>query len=86
MSTRQDTVPDTVHDTVRITNNFIASVTESKDNLFSSSLMPLPPKFQFQERQGRVNWRALMNTDLDKVVNECDLRQLEALLQNITYA
>jgi len=27
-----------------------------------------------------------MNTDLDKMVREVDLRQLEGLLQNITYA
>ena len=67
-------------------NALIASVTDSKENLFSSSLMPLPPKFSFQERSGRINWRALMNTDLDQIVSTVDLRQLEALLQNITYA
>jgi len=27
--------------------------------------MPLPPKFEFQERQGRINWRALLNCNLD---------------------
>lgn len=45
--------------------SLIASVNESKENLFSSNLMPLPPKFEFQERQGRINWRALLNCNLD---------------------
>jgi zinc finger protein DZIP1 len=48
--------------------------------------MPLPPKFQFQERQGRINWRTVLNTDVDKLVKDIDLRQLESLLQNLTYA
>jgi hypothetical protein len=48
--------------------------------------MPLPPKFSFQERNGRINWRMIMNTDLDKVSKDVDLKQLESLLQNITYA
>ncbi len=48
--------------------------------------MPLPPKFKFSERQGRVNWRALINTNLEQVADQIDLRQLESLLQNITYA
>jgi hypothetical protein len=40
---------------------------ESKENLFASGLLPLPPKFAFQERVGRINWRALMNADLEKI-------------------
>jgi len=48
--------------------------------------MPLPPKFQFQERQGRINWRTVLNTDVDKLVKDIDLHQLESLLQNLTYA
>ena len=48
--------------------------------------MPLPPKFVFQERQGRINWRTVLNSDLDKIVKDVDLRQLECLLQNLTYA
>jgi hypothetical protein len=36
--------------------------------------MPLPPKFEFQERQGRINWRAVLNADVDRVVKEVDLR------------
>ncbi|CDW86485.1 zinc finger protein dzip1l [Stylonychia lemnae] len=63
-----------------------APVRESKENLFASNLLPLPPKFSFQERTGRINWRALMNTDLDKISKEVDLKTLEALLQNITFA
>ena len=27
-----------------------------------------------------------MNADVDKIAEQCDLRQLESLLQNITYA
>ena len=69
-------------------NNYLAftSVRDSKDNLFSSQAMPLPPKFAFQDRQGRLNWRQLMNVDLDRIIREVDLKQLESLLQNITYA
>ena len=55
-------------------------VRDSKENLFASNLMPLPPKFSFQERTGRINWRALMNTDLDKISKEVDLKSLEGLL------
>ena len=59
-----------------VINNFLGfnSVRESKENLFSSQAMPLPPKFSFQERNGRINWRLLMNVDLDKIVKEVDLR------------
>ena len=71
---------------MRQTNGLIASVTDSKDNLFSSNLMPLPPKFTFQARQGRINWRQVMNLDLDKIVRDVDLKQLESMLQNLTYA
>jgi hypothetical protein len=60
--------------------SLIASVTDSKENLFSSNLMPLPPKFKFQDRQGRINWRALINTNIDQVSEQVDLRQLESLL------
>ena len=48
--------------------------------------MPLPPKFTFQARQGRINWRLVMNTDVDKIISTTDLGQLEQLLQNLTYA
>jgi hypothetical protein len=48
--------------------------------------MPLPPKFEFQERVGRINWRAVLNADVDRVIKDIDLRQLEQLLQNLTYA
>ena len=48
--------------------------------------MPLPPKFEFQERVGRINWRAVLNADVDRVIKDVDLRQLEQLLQNLTYA
>jgi len=41
--------------------------------MFSSNILPAPPKFLFQERQGKVNWRQVMNVDLDKVVREVDL-------------
>jgi zinc finger protein DZIP1 len=35
---------------------------------------------------GRINWRQLMNVDLDRVVKEIDLQTLETLLNNLTYA
>lgn len=44
----------------------------------------------FKDRQtqggGRINWRQLMNVDLDRVVKEIDLQTLETLLNNVTYA
>lgn len=63
-------------------NNFMgfAQVRDSRDNLFSSSLLPLPPKFAFQERTGHINWRTLMNVDIDKIIREVDLKQIENLL------
>ena len=68
-----------------------ASVQDSRENLFTSGLnngltTPMPPKFQFQDRQGRLNWRQIMNADVDKITQQVDLRQLESLLQNLTYA
>ena len=68
-----------------------ASVQDSRENLFSAGLnnglnTPMPPKFQFQDRTGRLNWRSIMNADISKITQEVDLRQLEGLLQNITYA
>jgi len=33
-----------------------------------------------------MNWRQIMNADVDKITQTCDLRMLEQLLQNITYA
>jgi hypothetical protein len=68
-----------------------ASVQDSRENLFSAGLnngldTPVPPKFQFQERHGRLNWSQIMNADIETIAQQGDLRQLEALLQNITYA
>ena len=68
------------------TNGLITSVSESRENLLFGHLMPLPPKFNFQARQGRVNWRLIMNTDIDQIISSVDLGQLESLLQNLTYA
>ena len=48
--------------------------------------MPLPPKFKFAQREGRVAWRQLLNCNVDEIEHNVDLRQLEGLLQNITYA
>ena len=63
-----------------------SQVRDSKENLFASNLLPLPPKFAFQERTGRLNWRALMNLDLEKLMGDIDLKSLEVLLQNLTFA
>ena len=68
------TMPQMMNPPISTTPGLIASVTDSKDNLFSSNLMPLPPKFNFQERSGRINWRSVMNTDMDKIVRDVDLR------------
>jgi hypothetical protein len=57
-----------------------SAVRDSKDNLFSSNILPAPPKFMFQERQGKINWRQIMNIDMDKVMKEVDLQQIEMLL------
>ena len=46
----------------------------------------MPPKFNFQEKNGRLDWRRIMNTDISKMTQQIDLKQLESLLQNITYA
>ena len=61
------------------TNGLITSVSESRENLLFGHLMPLPPKFNFQARQGRVNWRLIMNTDIDQIISSVDLGQLESL-------
>ena len=55
------------------TNGLITSVSDSRDNLAFGHLMPLPPKFNFQARQGRINWRLIMNTDVDKIISTVDL-------------
>jgi len=64
----------------------IASVTDSKDLIFSSGKMPLPPVFEFKRKQGRIDWRLLMNTDLERVIRETDVGKIEQLLSNITFA
>lgn len=56
-----------------------ASVQDSREGLFISSLnnglnSPVPPKFQFQPRQGRINWRQIMNMDIDRIIKSVDLR------------
>jgi hypothetical protein len=63
-----------------------ASVRESRDNLFCHNLLPGPPTFQFKERKGRIDWRRIMNTNMDKLTSELDLHELEPLLENLTYA
>jgi len=64
----------------------IASVTDSKDLIFSSGTMPLPPVFEFKRKQGRIDWRLIMNADLERVIGETDVGQIEQLLSNITFA
>jgi hypothetical protein len=76
---------DTVHNSV----NF-ASVQDSRENLMSAAAYgiaaPMPPKFQFQDRRERLNWRQISDVDLNKITSEVDLKAYEGLLQNITYA
>jgi len=40
----------------------------------------------FKERSGRINWRQLMNVDIDRLTKEIDLPSLEVMLNNVTYA
>lgn len=63
-------------------------VHDSIDSLFAKEYIPLQPQFLFRDRMnaGRINWRQLMNVDMDKLVKEIDLSSLETLLNNITYA
>ena len=68
-----------------------ASVQDSRENLFSAALnhgltTPVPPKFQFQNRHDKLNWRQIIDADLNKIAVQVDLKTLEGLLQNITYA
>ncbi len=42
--------------------------------------------FKDRATGGRINWRQLMNVDLEKVTKEIDLQTLETLLNNVTYA
>ena len=67
----------------------LIQVRDSIDSLFAKEYIPLQPQFIFKDRQssgGRINWRQLMNVDLDKVTKEIDLQTLETLLNNVTYA
>lgn len=66
----------------------LIQVRDSIDSLFAKEYIPLQPQFIFKDRGtgGRINWRQLMNVDLDKVTKEIDLQTLETLLNNITYA
>ena len=43
-------------------------------------MVPMAPKFQFQERRERLNWRLISDVDLDKITSEVDLRAVEGLL------
>lgn len=63
-------------------------VRDSIDSLFAKEYIPLQPQFIFKDRAagGRINWRQLMNVDLEKVTKEIDLQTLETLLNNVTYA
>lgn len=68
-----------------------ASVQDSRENLFSAAInkgltTPVPPKFKFEERRERVNWKPILNADIGQISKHVDLKTLEALLQNITYA
>lgn len=66
----------------------LVQVHDSIDSLFAKEYIPLQPQFLFRDRMnaGRINWRQLMNVDMDKLVKEIDLSSLETLLNNITYA
>jgi len=64
-------------------------VRDSLESLFAKEYIPLQSQFLFKDRAAsgeRINWRQLMNVDLDRVVKEIDLPTLETLLSNITFA
>lgn len=42
--------------------------------------------FYFQERHGRINWRDIGRLDIPKLIEQGDLKQLELLLSNLTFA
>ena len=46
-----------------------ASVQDSRENLFSAAVnkgltTPVPPKFRFEERRERVNWKPILSADI----------------------
>lgn len=53
----------------------LVQVRDSLESLFAKEYVPLQQQFMFRDRAGagRINWRQLMNVDLDRVVKEIDL-------------
>jgi hypothetical protein len=67
----------------------LVHVRDSLESLFAKEYVPLQHQFAFRDRLttgGRINWRQLMNVDLDRVQKELDLQTLETLLHNVTFA
>ena len=62
-----------------------ASVQDSRENLFSARInkgltTPVPPQFKFDERRERINWKPILNADIDQIKAQVDLKTLEPLL------
>ena len=69
----------------------IGSVQDSIENLFANAKSagletPMPPKFKFSDRKTKLNWNMITEANAEKICRDVDLRALESLLQNITYA
>ena len=45
-----------------------------------------PPLFTFSEKRATLDWHAIEQIDLDKLISSVDIGKLEILLQNVTFA
>ena len=43
-------------------------------------------KFKFADKRGRLDWKAMQEVDMDRLIREVDIDKLERMLQNLTYA
>ena len=64
----------------------IASVSESKDNIFSANHLPIPPLFRFKDKNGRVNWDKIQATDISQLTAQVEIQVLQDLLTNLTFS
>ena len=42
--------------------------------------------FKFSEKRGKLDWKALSDIDMDRLIRETDIDKLERLLQNVTFS
>jgi len=48
--------------------------------------MNAPPNFSFQEKKSKLNWQAVEQLDLARIVKDMDLETLESHLSNLTFS